>query len=318
MSSTAPPPETAWTGLVHEAFPYHDDREFLLVVLPYVRTALAADRAVLVELPGPRGDLVRAALGDDAAHVTFGDMAQDGRNPGRIIPGVLEAFVDAHAGRPVTMVIEAIWPGRSVHEYAACVEHEALVNLAFADQPVSILCPYNAAELPAQALVDAGLTHPGVRDIDGQQVSSDYTAPGAVVARIAEQRTPPPPDARVFEFDVVAHARDFATQCATKAGLPDERLTDLIIAISELGGNSIAHTGSGGTLLCWQEDGSLVFELRDEGHIRDLLAGRLRPPDDQESGRGLLMVNFLCDLVQVTSGPSGTATRISMTLPPQT
>lgn len=121
-----------------------------------------------------------------------------------------------------------------------------MVNLAFADQPVSILCPYNAAELPAQALVDAGLTHPGVRDIDGQQVSSDYTAPGAVVARIAEQRTPPPPDARVFEFDVVAHARDFATQCAAKAGLPDERLTDLIIAISELGGDSIAHTGSGG------------------------------------------------------------------------
>lgn len=315
MSSTAPPLETASTGLVHEAFFYHDDREFLQVVLPYVRTALAADQAVLVELPGPRGDLVRAALGDDAAHVTFGDMAQDGRNPGRIIPGVLAAFVDAHAGRQVTMVGEAIWPGRSVHEYAAGVEHEALVNLVFAGQPVSILCPYNAAELPAQALADAGLTHPAVRDIDGQRVSSNYADPRAVVAMLAEQRPVPPPDASVFEFDVVAHARHFATQCATKAGLPDERLTDLIIAISELGGNSIAHTGSGGTLLRWQEGGSLVYELRDGGHMRDLLAGRVRPPDAQESGRGLLMVNYLCDLVQVKTGPSGNAIRIWMTLP---
>jgi anti-sigma regulatory factor (Ser/Thr protein kinase) len=301
--------------LVHEAFPYHDDREFLHVVLPYVRAALAAGRAVLVELPAPRGDLVRAALADDAAQVTFGDMAHDGRNPGRIIPGVLAAFADAHAGRPVTMVAEAIWPGRSVHEYAAGVEHEALVNLVFAGQPVSILCPYNAAELPAQALDDAGLTHPTLRDIDGQRVSSSYADPRAVVAMLAEQRPLPPPDASVLEFDVVAHARNFATQFATRAGLPDERLTDLIIAISELGGNSIAHTGSGGTLLCWQEDGSLVCELRDEGHIKDLLAGRLRPPDDQESGRGLLMVNYLCDLVQVKTGPSGTATRIWMTLP---
>jgi anti-sigma regulatory factor (Ser/Thr protein kinase) len=190
-----------------------------------------------------------------------------------------------------------------------------LVNLVFAGQPVSILCPYNAAELPAQALDGAGLTHPAVRDTDGQRVSSSYTDPRAVVAMLAKQRPPPPPDARVFEFDVVSHARNFATQCASRAGLPDERLTDLVIAISELGGNSIAHTGRGGTLLCWQENGSLVCELRDEGHIEDPLAGRLRPPDAQESGRGLLMVNYLCDLVQVKTGPSGTATRIWMTLP---
>lgn len=315
MSSIAPPVETASSVLVHEAFIYQDDRELLQVVLPYARTALAADQAVLVELPGPRGALVRAALGNDAAHVTFGDMAQDGRNPGRIIPGVLAAFIDAHAGRQVTMVSEAIWPGRSVHEYAACVEHEALIDLAFAGQPVSILCPYNAAELPAQALADARLTHPVVRDIDGKRVSRDYTDPRAVMAMLAEEWPAPPPDASVVEFDVLADARHFATQCATKAGLPDERLTDLIIAISELGGNSIAHTGNGGTLLCWQEGGALVYELRDGGHIRDLLAGRVRPPDGQESGRGLLMVNYLCDLVRVKTGPSGTANRIWMTLP---
>jgi len=52
-------------------------------------------------------------------------------------------------------------------------------------------------------------------------------------------------------------------------------------------------------------------------HIQDLLAGRVPPPIEAESGRGLLMVNFLCDLVQVKTGPSGTAIRLWMTLPAQ-
>ena len=33
-----------------------------------------------------------------------------------------------------------------------------------------------------------------------------------------------------------------------------------------------------------------------------------------ESGRGLLMVNHLCDLVQVRTGPSGTAIRLWMNI----
>ena len=91
----------------------------------------------------------------------------------------------------------------------------------------------------------------------------------------------------------------------------------MIIAVSEVGGNSVAHTDNGGSLFCWQEGDSLVYEMRDGGHIQDLLAGRVPPPMEEDSGRGLLMVNLLCDLVQVKTGPSGTAIRLWMTLPPE-
>ena len=106
-----------------------------------------------------------------------------------------------------------------------------------------------------------------------------------------------------------------ATEWGAASGLPTDRLTDLLIAISEVAGNSVEHAGDGGTMRYWRHSGSLIYEIRDRGHIRDRLAGRLPPPWDQESGRGLLMVNLLCDLVQLRSGPSGTTVRLWMDAP---
>jgi anti-sigma regulatory factor (Ser/Thr protein kinase) len=304
-------------GLVHEAMLYRDDAEFLSGVVGQIRTALAADQPVMVELPGARGDLVRDALGADADRVRFGDMTDHGRNPGRIIPGVMHDFIAGHLGRRVTIVAESTWASRSAPEYAACVEHEALTNLAFAGQEVSILCPYNLTDLFEDAVADAERTHPALRQHGARRRSTGYTEPHAVVDSIAARQPPTPAHARRLDYDVVSQARYAATEWGRGAGLTGDRLTDLMIAVSEVGGNSVAHTGHGGSLLCWQDGDSLVYEMRDGGHIQDLLAGRVPPPMEAESGRGLLMVNLLCDLVQVKTGPSGTAIRLWMTVPPQ-
>jgi anti-sigma regulatory factor (Ser/Thr protein kinase) len=303
-------------GVVHEAMPYRDEREYLDGILAFLRAALAADQPVLVEVPDPRGDLVRDALGSDAAAVQFGNMTEHGRNPGRIIPEVLFRFADAHAGRRVAMIGEPLWPERSAHAYASAVQHEALINLAFAGRNVSMLCPYNLTELPEQALADAERTHPTLL-VHGQRLDSvNYTDPREVVQDIYEQQPAPPPDAEAFDFTIVADARHVAGDWATRAGLPAERVTDLLIAISEIGGNSVIHGGGGATLLRWAETGWLVCEVRDRGHITDPLAGRLPPPVMNESGRGLLMVNYLCDLVQLKTSPAGTAVRLWMSLLP--
>ena len=300
-------------GLVHAAMPCRNEREYVAGIVSVVHSAWAADRNVLVEVPAPRGELVRDALGPDAGRVQFGDMTQDGRNPGRIIP-VLYQFVAAHPGRHLAMIGESMWPARSAQAYGAVVQHEALVNLAFADQHATIVCPYNVTELPEQALADAERTHPMLL-VDGERItSSRYSDPAAVVEDIYEQQPPPPDDAEVLDFTVVAKARQVVFDWATRRGLPAERVTDLLIAVSEIGGNSIIHGRAGATLLTWIEDGWLVCEIRDKGHITDPLAGRVPPPLMTESGRGLLMVNYLCDLVQLKTGPTGTAIRLWMNL----
>ena len=50
------------------------------------------------------------------------------------------------------------------------------------------------------------------------------------------------------------------------------------------------------------------------GRFRDPLVGRVRPGEAQESGRGMWIVNQLCDLVQVRSVDAGTTVRVRMAL----
>jgi len=70
--------------------------------------------------------------------------------------------------------------------------------------------------------------------------------------------------------------------------------------------------GGGGTLRVWREPDAVVCEVRDRGFIRDPLVGRMAPPIEQYGGRGLWIVNQLCDLVQIRSAPSGTVVRVHM------
>ncbi|HLL36360.1 MAG TPA: MEDS domain-containing protein, partial [Streptomyces sp.] len=101
-------------SFVHPALFYGDDREYLAGTVPFVLDGLAAGEPVAVAVPGERLRLIREGLGDAAADVRLLDMREAGRNPGRIIPGVLRAFADAQPGdRRVRIIGEPIWAGRS-------------------------------------------------------------------------------------------------------------------------------------------------------------------------------------------------------------
>ncbi len=142
-------------------------------------------------VPGPQLKLMKTELGADADQVHFLDMTQAGRNPGRIIPGVLRAFADARSTARVRIIGEPIWPGRTSAEYPACVQHEALINAAFRGREVTILCPYDADGLDEKVLADAYATHPLVID-EGRELASAAYSPDTVVARYNEPLAPRP------------------------------------------------------------------------------------------------------------------------------
>jgi hypothetical protein len=56
----------------------------------------------------------------------------------------------------------------------------------------------------------------------------------------------------------------------------------------------------------------MICEIRGPGHIGDWLAGRIRPAADSDRGRGLLLANRLCDLIQTYTRPESTVTRLHM------
>jgi anti-sigma regulatory factor (Ser/Thr protein kinase) len=293
----------------HPALFYSGDTEYIAGTLGFVQAGLDAREPVAVAVPPANLALVRSGLGADAARVRLLDMTQVGRNPGRIIPGVLRAFADRHPG-PVRIIGEPIWPGRTADEYPACAQHEALINLAFEDREVTILCPYDVDGLDATVLADAEVTHPVLIDAAGEQGSDGY-APERIVATY-NRSLPVPPEVATLPFDIVSFpaVRRLTVDVAERAGVPPDRLADIAVAVSELATNSIVHGGGHGTLRVWADTDHLICEVTDPGQLTDPLVGRRPAAPDCLSGRGMLLVNLVCDLVRTHTGPSGTTIRI--------
>jgi anti-sigma regulatory factor (Ser/Thr protein kinase) len=292
------------SGFHHEAVFYASSDEYVTALLPELRAAL--DGAVLVAVSAEKAALLRAALGADAERVRFADMERLGRNPACIIPAWREFMAGAGPG-PRLGIGEPVWPGRSDAELDECRRHEALLNVAFdGGEPWRLLCPYDVRRLSADVLADARRTHPHVSG----RPSDDYDGPP-----VWDEPLPPPPDGPAeitFTRKDLARVRGFVTECAWQVGLG--RLTDLVLAVHELATNTARYGGGRGVVRIWRENGSLVCEVADRGHIADPLAGRERPPDVHGGGRGLWLVNHLCDLVQVRSSKAGSVIRLHMSL----
>ena len=307
-------PGSVTTGaFVHEGLFYRGTDAYLAGTVPFIEDGLSAGEPVLVAVPAANLELIRAGLNGAGQRVRFADMAWAGRNPGRIIPWVLHAFISEHPGRRPRIIGEPIWPERSADEYPACAQHEALINEAFAGAEATILCPYDAERLSPRALADALVSHPVMVDEGRRYASADY-APLDLVA--AYNRPLPEPTEPVttlpFTFETLAFLRQFAAEHATRAGLPANRVDDLQIAVNELATNTVSYGGGAGTLRVWRSDRLFACEVRDRGRITDPLAGRLPPPLTGESGRGLVIVHHVCDLVRVHTDATGTTVRLFM------
>ena len=96
------------------------------------------------------------------------------------------------------------------------------------------------------------------------------------------------------------------------ATLSASRTGELMLAAHELAANTIRHTTGGGLITVWTEPGLLACQVDDTGHLVDPFAGRLPPHPLQPSGRGLLLVHQVCDLVRMHTGPAGTSIRVHM------
>lgn len=287
----------------HEALFYRDENDFVASTARFVADGVDLGEPVLVAVAEASIALLRARLGGRADQVHFINMTEAGRNPGRIIPGVLMAFSASAPLRRVRMVGEPVWPGRSELEYPACVQHEALVNTAFEGRQGAILCPYDASALPGHVLDDARRTHPVVIDGAKRVASESYTDPAGLAEVYNVPLPPPPPTAEehTFSVDTLAHMRKLVSVFAH--WLRREQVEDLLLAVNELATNSILHASGRGVLKMWREGDTVVCEVSDSGT-------GFPPAFTGLSGFGIVMVNLLCDLVRTHTSHSGTTVRV--------
>ena len=297
---------------------YRSTDDYASTITSFLGEGFELAQPALVAVPRPHVNLLRGVLGSDAGSVVFVDMTEAGRNPGRIIRVVLHAFVREHPARRVRIVDEPIWPGRSAAECRAALQHEALINIALVDHEATILCPYDDRGLDAATLAQVRQAHPVLIEQDRREISTDYRDPRAV-ADASLQSLPDPPewwgDMRVFSSLTDLRAvRLFVQDLASRAGLAAHRVSDLCLAVNEVATNTLEHTHASGVLSVWQDPDteSLICEITDSGQLHDRLVGRL-PPDERNShGRGLMMVNSLCDLVEIPTGQIGAGTTVRL------
>ncbi|MCD2191899.1 sensor histidine kinase [Actinomycetospora endophytica] len=312
--------------LVHPALLYADNDAYIAETVPFLREGAEAGEPVMMAAPPAKLDLVRQALGPVASEVTFHDMTLSGRNPGRIIGGVLRAFADEHPDTRVRIIGEPIWAGRSPAEYTAAVQHEALINVALADRPATILCPYDVTALDATTIADAARTHPVLVEGGTSFRSDQYNDPVELAQCFSSRLAESAELGETLVFDAPGGPRAVrlaVAEHALRAGLDEDRVADLCLAAYEVAVNTVLHTGRPGLLAVWTrgrgspaaEPPAVVCEIQDRGWIADPLVGRHGCGPAEGGGYGLHLVNELCDLVQVHSDPSlGTTVRMTMRL----
>lgn len=313
MTTPATTPRAS-AGFEHEALFYRDDESFLAGLVPYVCEGLSRGEDVVVAEPPDRLELLRDALGPDAAGVRWLDMAVLGRNPARIIGAWTEAVEAATAaGTGLRGVGEPAWPGRRDAEFAECRLHELLLATAFDDGPAwRLLCPYDQTRLPRAVRTAALQSHPLVSTSEYRRPSTSFHRDAAAAAFGTPLQQPTEGVLRgSYGVDDVRATRRTVASFGRSCGLSDAQVEALEVAASELVVNSVRHGGGSGTLALWDTDEAAVVEFSDAGQIADPLVGRRRPPADRPGGRGLYLVNQLCDLVQVRSSRRGTTVRIT-------
>jgi anti-sigma regulatory factor (Ser/Thr protein kinase) len=304
------------TPFRHEAMLYGDDRAFLDGTLEFLNGGLEADEPMLVVLAAEKIRALERELGADATRVRFADMAEVGANPARIIPAWRD-FADGCIRRGVSFrgIGEPIWPGRSADELIECQRHEALLNLAFADTPAfRLLCPYDTTHLDHDVLVEAHRSHPCIVERSSERESGHWCGLDDVAAPFD---APLPEPARVLatmaiDRGTLRDARALVMRHATEAGMPDAKLDDLLIAVSEIVTNSLVHAGGAADMRIWHAEQSFVCEVKDAGFIDDPLAGRVRPSLAGIGGRGLWLATQLCDLLQLRTTEAGNVIRLRM------
>ena len=297
----------------HYALFYGHDAEYAQGVGDFIAEGLANDEPVMVSVPKEKHPLLRARLNGGSEGVRFENMRELGANPWRIIPAV-RRWADEQRPGPLRFVGEPIWAGRSGAAVREATRHESLINLAFADTDAAILCPYDTRSLEAGVLADAEHTHPAILSCDGREADSARYS-GLELALAVDELPEPPANAVTIPItdDLVALRRE-VREVAAAAGAAELRVDDLMLAATEAATNALVHGAGTGTATVWADHGHVVCDVRSRGEIADPLAGR-RPPDHEGTGgRGIWLINQVCDLVELRLGPPEAILRLHVAL----
>lgn len=304
-------------GLVHDAFVYSSEEEFLAGAVPFLEEGIDLREPIIAAPTPANGDLLRARLGRRAKAVDWAEGLEAHRTVERL--AILLQFIDRQQNRGVTRIRvfgEPCWPPGGGPGVAEWKRYESFLNMALADYPIWMVCPYDASRLSQDIVEDAHLTHPAMGYGAGRTPSPGYLEPSEFARRIDAVPLPrAPEDASERYFGHAGAVRRFVSVEACAADLPDDRRNDAELAAGEVAANVFLHAADVARVRTWTTDDSFVFDIDDTGDgIRDPFAGYAIAGPLEPGGRGLTIARRLADVVEIRPTPTGTLVRLHFTL----
>jgi anti-sigma regulatory factor (Ser/Thr protein kinase) len=102
---------------------------------------------------------------------------------------------------------------------------------------------------------------------------------------------------------------------AGQAGLSEDRISEVVLAVHELAANAIAHGAGRGRLRMWDLVGALSCEIADGGTPGTADSSEVADPWPAVDGHGLWLVRQVADHMDLRSGPRGTRAVVTFVLP---
>jgi anti-sigma regulatory factor (Ser/Thr protein kinase) len=147
-------------------------------------------------------------------------------------------------------------------------------------------------------------------------VTSGSREEGAGSRPLSGSPSRPVPLEQDFDDGSLYALRSAVAAHAAAAGLPPDRVYDVVAVAHELAANAIRHGAGRGHLRLEAVDGVLTCQVRDDGPAsgRDSspAAGTGRWP--AEHSHGLWLIEQLADKFTIDRGPGGTAATAAFTL----
>ena len=154
--------------------------------------------------------------------------------------------------------------------------------------------------------------------------------PSRRAGRAGSASAPGPILDQEFSPDTLYLLRAAVQAHASRIGLPEDRVGEVVLALHELAANAIAHGAGHGRLRMWDQPGILTCEIADNGRAdAPSSRGRADPDatrdgDDSPAaadlwptadGHGLWLVRQVADQLDLRSGPRGTQVIVTFAMP---
>ncbi|MBA3363332.1 MAG: sensor histidine kinase [Actinobacteria bacterium] len=232
-------------GLEHDALIYGSDEELMTALVPWLREGLENEDGTVVATTSPHITQLRDALGTDERSISFLSADEMYVHPVQTIAAWQRVLAEAvDTGITFTRIVGEVRFGATEDLQTSWTRYESALNAIFESSPAWIVCPYDVRALPPAVIDQAWRTHPTVWD-STRRASDRYEIPARLLREIVEpgRAVTGPPSLELEIEESLGDLRQAVRALGMEAALPHARVEELVLAVSELAGNTVRHAG---------------------------------------------------------------------------